>query len=56
MQMQFRLVDAITRHFNGSALLTQGDLGVVLGGWARLVLPDRLRRLLQICLMHQPVY
>lgn len=31
MQMQFRLVDAITRHFNGSALLTQGDLGVVPG-------------------------
>jgi cystathionine beta-lyase/cystathionine gamma-synthase len=30
-QMQFRIVDSITHHFNGYEILTQGDLGVVLG-------------------------
>jgi len=28
MQMQFRLVDAMTRHFHGDAVLNMGDLGV----------------------------
>ncbi len=31
MQMQFRLVDIITRHFDGEEVLTLGDLGVVPG-------------------------
>lgn len=29
--MQFRIVDSITHHFNGYEILSQGDLGVVMG-------------------------
>lgn len=31
MQLQFRLVDAVTKYFTGDEILTRGDLGVVKG-------------------------
>ncbi len=30
-QLQFKIVDAVTRHFDGNSVLTTGDLGVVMG-------------------------
>lgn len=31
MQLQFKMIDCITRHFTGHEMLTRGDLGVVMG-------------------------
>ena len=30
-KLQFKLIDTITKHFNGKDILTLGDLGVVMG-------------------------